>query len=156
MFTMAILQARRSLAPLFAATLLIISACGGGGAEGDPNWPGYVEGPNEGSGWIGFTNPFGPYETTDDSVAMNGTTFIPVTAACPGGLGPGYTVTWFNDATGESGPALFGLNCLVFVFAWWEAPQGMIMLDPGINNITLTSSDGLGNIGRATITIIRN
>lgn len=153
-------MARRRISHLICALLVttipFLGACSSSLFDPDPSWYGYTEGPNSGIGWIGFTYPFGPYETTDNSVAMGGTTFIPITAACPGGLGPGYTITWFNDATGESGPALFGLNCLVFVYAWWEAPAGMITLDPGENHITVTSSDGLGNIGRATITINRN
>lgn len=155
---MASAQSHRFFAPLLVVSMLLVSACGSGATDGaDPNWPGYGAGPNEGSGWIGFTYPYGPYETTDDSVAMGGTTFIPDGAQCPDNLGAlGYQVTWFNDATGESGPALYGLNCLVLVFAWWETPAGMILLDPGVNHITLTSSDGSGNIGRATITLVRN
>lgn len=151
-------QMLRFLTPWLALVWLLVGGCSDGAPDpADPNWPGYLAGPNEGSGWISFTYPYGPYETTDNSVAMGGTTFIPIGAQCPDNLvALGYTVTWFNDATGESGPALFGLNCLVFVFAWWEAPLGMIMLGPGENRITLTSSDGTGNIGRATLTVVRN
>ncbi len=141
------------------AAVLLLSACGDAPPQADPGWPGYTEGPNEGRGWVGFTYPYGPVvETTDPSIAMGGSTFIPAAATCPGwegDLGPDYRVTWYNAANGLSGGTNFGLNCLTIVFAWWEAPPGMIPLQPGENIITITASDGLGNIGRASMTVFR-
>ena len=142
---------------LFATLAGLLGACGDSSTPADPGWPGYIEGPNEGLGWLGFTYPYGPIiETTDPFVEMGGTTFIPAVAACPGGLGPDYQVSWYNDANGLGGPTDFGLNCLVLVYAWWEVPLGLIPLEPGANTITITSDDGLGNIGRASMTVIRN
>ena len=133
-------------------------ACDGG--DDTPyvhGWPGDVVGPNEGVGWIDFTYPDDPsLIITEEFVEMGGTTFIPSTAACPGGLGPDYQVTWYNAANGQGGRTLYGLNCLVYVFAWWEVPLGMIPLEVGPNAITLTASDGLGNVGRYTRTFTRN
>ena len=144
---------------LLLAALLLGSACSSDSPDPPPVNPGYVEGPNQGSGWVGITYPFGPVETSAASIEMGGMTFIPAAATCPhatGDLGNSYLVTWYNDANGRSGQTQFGLNCLTIVFAWWQAPLGMVLLEPGENHVTITSSDGLGNVGRATMTITRN
>lgn len=150
----------RKAVPLFLVmvVLFMCSACSSDSSEPEPVDPGYIEGPNEGVGWVGFSYPYGPVETNELSVEMGGMTFIPAAAACPdwrGDLGNSYRVTWYNDANGSSWEAQFGLNCVTIVFAWWEVPAGMILLEPGENHITITSSDGLGNVGRATMTVIR-
>jgi len=145
---------------LLIATSLLLVACGDDGPAASPGWPGYIEGPNEGIGWIGITYPYGPIiETSDPSIAMGGTTFIPDAATCPawvGDLGPDYQVVWFNAANSLGGATDFGLNCVTIVYAWWEAPYGLIPLEIGENVITITASDVLGNVGRASMTVIRN
>lgn len=148
---------------MFVALLV---SCGDD-TPGDIDWRGYIEGPNEGSGWLSIYEPYGDYpdarvETSDLSIAMDGHTFIPPDTSCPsftGSFGSGYTVSWRNAANASSGTAIFSLNCWPLVQAYWSIANSFINneipLELGENVITVTSSDTYGNVGRGTVRVVR-
>lgn len=148
---------------IFVALLV---SCGDD-APNDIDWWGYIEGPNEGIGWLSIYEPYGDYpdarvETSALSIAMNGHTFIPPDASCPsltGSFGSSYAVSWTNAANDSSGSASRSLNCFLVVQAYWSTDNGFvnneIPLELGENVITVTSSDAYGNVGRGTVKIVR-
>jgi hypothetical protein len=130
----------------------LTSGCGGGGGGVPPS----TTGPNEGNGFLSIVNPTsGTYQTDRPTVTLSGNAFTPVGANClpPTPLPASYQVTWSNSSTGATGNGSRGLNCILFVFVFWDATN--IPLAMGANSITVTASDGAGNVGRDTITVTR-
>ncbi|HEY7758693.1 MAG TPA: Ig-like domain-containing protein [Burkholderiales bacterium] len=127
---------------------IVLSGCGGGGDEYD----------TPGIGWVEIDEPTenSSYQTDRASVMLGGTSFNPPGYRClppPAELPAGYHLTWVNTATGDTGVAGVGLNCLFVVVTSWEIWG--IPLAMGANSITVTADDGAGNIGRDTITVTR-
>lgn len=130
-----------------------LAGCGGGGGGGPPP---ATTGPNEGNGSLSIVNPTsGAYQTDRPTVTLGGNSFIPAGASClpPAPLPPDYQVSWSNNSTGATGNATRGLNCILFVFVFWDATS--IPLAMGANSITVTAVDGAGNVGRDTIVVTR-
>jgi hypothetical protein len=140
-----------------ASLVLLLAGCGGGGSNSPPPYVG-TEGPNSGVGraWISEPSQTGSYQTDRTTVRLQGGSFTPAGATCPGYAGvlpPGYTVTCTNQLNGRTWSANAGLNCVTVVFTYWDA--GFVPLDVGVNTITVTADDGKGNVGRDTIRITR-
>jgi hypothetical protein len=143
------------LLPIGCLLAALASGCGGGsGGGGVP--PG-SSGPNQGNGHLSIVNPTsGNYQTDRPTVTLSGNAFIPAGAGCtvpPTPFPAGYQVTWSNNSTGSAGNGARGLNCFLFVFVFWDAVN--IPLAMGANSITVTASDGAGNVGRDTIVVTR-
>lgn len=152
---------QRRLWVLFLIACLL-TACGGD-KEGEEAFLGFVSGPDVGSGWASIDEPVGAppngrVETDADSLSMEGHAFVPPTASCDtldGSMGTNYGVTWSNTANDSSGFAFVRLNCLFIVYIHWATPRLAIPLEVGDNPITITAHDGLGNVGRASILVVR-
>lgn len=133
--------------------IIFIAGCGD---IGEVSAPPSTQGPDSGRGSLLITTPdTHQYQTNLSSIKLSGQAFVPDEVSCghffeP--VPPSYKVTWTNFANGASGTAEAKVNCLVFVFTYWEATN--IPLSPGENKITVTADDSLGNIGRDTITVI--
>jgi len=139
---------------LISLILLALTGCGGGGG----GQPGSPEGPNVGTGSLQIFNPTdsGAYQTNQPTVALGGNSFTPADSSCNAAVGvlpPGYQVSWSNNSTGATGNASSNLNCLLMVFTHWDIDS--VPLAMGANSITVTATDGAGNIGRDTIVVTR-
>jgi hypothetical protein len=148
-------QAFSLAGPLATLCLLAFALKGCGGGDDAP-FPPSTMGPNEGNGSLSIVNPAsGAYQSDQLAVTLSGNSFTPASADClpPTPLPASYQVTWSNNSTGTSGNASRGLNCIAVVFVSWNAAN--IPLALGANSITLTASDGAGNVGRDTIVVTR-
>lgn len=142
------------LLPIGCLMAALASGCGGGGGDG-----GEVSDPNRvGAGWITISGP----STTDLTMAaVGGRAFVSPThwACCTGNASDtGVTVTWSNDTTGAAGAATqipeYGWLFQFFLLGSqrWNASIPLAM---GSNVITVTATDPGGNLGRATLTVMR-
>jgi len=142
---------------LLASGLLLLAGCGGGEGSGPPPTVG-TEGPNSGVGraWISSPSQTGTYQTDRTTVRLQGGSFTPAGATCPGWVGvlpPGYSVMLSNDANGRSWPASASLNCVTIILTTWDA--GLVPLEVGANTLHVTADDSAGNVGRDRIVVTR-
>lgn len=137
----------------FAAAILIglmLASCGGGGGDGDePPPPTY-------SLRIVSPTDAATYQTESTTVSLSGGAFVPKGAICDaiwGTLPPGYQITYYNAANGDSGFAHPRLGCLILVSLIWDTWPIPLVL--GSNPITVTATDGAGNTASRTIVVTR-
>jgi hypothetical protein len=146
---------------LLAGLGLVLSACGGGGDAED--WPEPPPSQNQGAGRVSIESPTAEpaYATSGDTLTLNGTAFISPShyRCCTGSASDtGVAVSWSNSAGGGGGAQQQVRYCaLPFTVPYpcghtWKATIG---IRAGSNVITVTASDGSGNVGRDTITVIR-
>ena len=139
---------------VLSSFLSAVLACGGGGGSDGQN-------PNQGSGWVEITRDPAMYRTEQAWVSLGGSSFTPDGSQCTywiwpvqGTLPPGYQVTWSNSANGTNGFASAMFACFLFFYGTsWDTYY--IPLAMGDNPITVTASDGMGNVGRDTVVITR-
>lgn len=135
--------------------LLLLAACGGGDSGGG----GPAPDPNRvGAGWITISGP----STTDLATALvSGEAFVSPTwwSCCTGEASDtGVTVTWSNATTGTSGAASQTPRYGWFFQYYLLSRQGWSASIPvalGSNVVTATATDPSGNLGRASVTVIR-
>lgn len=135
---------------LLVLVLSILSACGGGGDDGDnAELPTY-------SLWIVSPSNTGSYQTQATSVALDGGSFVPAGAVCTAihsDVPPGYQVTVQNAANGASAYTTFYLGCLLQVnVIWTTAPVPLAL---GSNTITVTATDNAGHAASDSINVTR-
>lgn len=142
-----------------ALLLLGLSACGGGG--GGDDWesellPGNVSG----VGWITIVLPTssGHYTSDQPAVTLIGEAFAsPTFVDCFGShFDSGVSVAWHNDATAGVGAAAQEFSCSGTIVRVpsenrWTAT---VPLTTGGNLITVTASDPVGNVGKASIVVM--
>ena len=141
----------------------LMGGCGGGGGgDEDFSQPPSSGGPNEGVGWIRIREPTSSatFTTDQSTVVLEGSSFIPVGFFCSPSLfpyyvpvPPGYEVRALNSSTSISLYVSSTFACVlgVPVMTW----RTLAPLANGANSITLTVTDGAGNIGKSTIVITR-
>ena len=129
----------------------LITACGGGGGV-------TVEQDLGGAGWVTIS---GPDTTSGLTASVSGKAFISPTMqrCCSGDASDtGVTVSWSNETTGASGPAVQTPKYGYFFFTpflsghRWSASVPLAL---GSNVITVTASDSSGNFGHASLTVSR-
>lgn len=159
-----VLQQCRRHAKLLGAIAIAVAAigsqsCGGGGSDGTSPPPETVTyGPNSGIGSLVITQPplsgsLGPLGTSQTSIHFSGFAFTPAASSCAApNLPPSYSITWTDSSSGQAGAAGFYLSCFIDLFLAWEIDVPLAL---GLNSITVTASDGAGNVGRATISVNR-
>lgn len=139
-------------------SVLILTACGGGGDDGqgppvDPFVPGNVSiTPPDQDTWgqrASFTKTSsGTYETELSSTIFNGGVSFVESADCNGH--PGFHVTLSNAATNETVNASERVTCELIVFRVGRWQSGRMALELGSNRITASGADNT-----ATITVVR-
>lgn len=153
---------------LFGISSLLAALCsgcgggGGGGGGGGASSGQPPNSPNSGVGWLRTSSPTssGAFETDSSTVALEGSSFVPVGFFCSPSLIPyfapiptGYEVRFSNNSTSTS---LFVRSTLACVFGipvvTWRA---LAPLSMGANSIAFTVTDGAGNTGRNTIAVTR-
>lgn len=149
----AIRGSRRRAHRLAAALLLasLAAGCGGGGDE-EPAPP---------EPWSGVTitdpTEASAYSTDARYLSLGGFSFVPGTYTCTligGALPAGYSLSWRNEANGETGGGVTKITCLLLVSVLWTTYW--IPLEPGDNRITVTVSSAVDNrTGSDTITVTR-
>jgi hypothetical protein len=132
-----------------ALVTLTLAACGGGGGiEPPPVERQFV--------WIAQPTSEPTFETPESAITLAGSSFTPQGSFCNaliGTLAPGYTVTWVNEATGQSGNAEPTLRCFLVVNTTWTTyPIG---LAPGANTLRVTAADATGVTGSRALVVTR-
>jgi hypothetical protein len=115
------------------------------GGPSSPNNPNSV-----GADSLHITTPTdtGAFQTDGLGVLLAGYSFTPDGFDCyQQTLPTGYRVTWSNNSTGVTGNATPSLDCFILVGTRWYAGVPLAL---GANSITVTATDGVGNIGKDT------
>ena len=125
--------------------LLVLPGCSGGGND---------------NAWVKIETPTSQstYQTDQQSVYLDGRSFIPPGSICSGEMfgtvAYGYSVVWNNAANGTSGTANLLYSCFIEKNLTWFSLQSTA-LELGENKITVTASAMDGTSGQDTITITR-
>jgi hypothetical protein len=140
----------RAVLSWWLAVAWLVAGCGGGGGSDSPDYALLIDAPAAST-------------TSAGAIVLTGEGFLPPGSTCSGGcegllpppvfgdLGP-YTLTWRNDATGETGPLSLSWICNCGGNApYWS---GTVPLAPGDNLITVTMSAG-EFVQSASVTITR-
>ena len=140
---------------------LLVAACGGDGGNGG----GGSSDSNIGFGSIRIGEPVccgGAFTTPAPSVQLEGSAFVsPDDVDCVVTVPIQLSLSWQNDATGQSGTGVIRSFCATlalssrFPVTQWVIPEGIIDLQMGVNRIRVTAADSSGNQGSATITVER-
>ena len=138
---------------------ILLGACGGGGGDDTDDTVG--TGINA---WIDIQEPIngnGTYTTRAPSVGIAGNAFVsPADVDCVTVTPVQLTLTWENDSTGQAGRGSITSLCQsTFLgpqrFSRWAIREGAIDLQFGDNVIDIRAADNAGNVGTATINVIR-
>jgi len=141
----------------------LCSGCGGGGGDSGASGGGQPpNSSNSGVGWLRVSSPTssGAFETDSSTIALEGSSFIPVGFVCSPSLIPyyvpvprGYAVSGSNSSTSTSLYASSAFACVLGLpIMTWRA---LVPLAMGANSIAFTVTDGAGNTGRNTIVVTR-
>ncbi len=143
-----------SVLALCLGVLLLLTGCGGGGGGGE-------EPPPPSGGWVTITSPTTDPSFTDycNEAYLFGQAFISPDWSAVGAGGTvltGVTVTWYNAANGQSGPATQSASICYILgtpvpcnHVWWAT----VPMEVGQNEIRVTATDPDGRTGTDTLTI---